>query len=186
MELAERARTAAHRVLAKELPRRWAHTGGVASQARTLQRVLGGDAELVEAAAWLHDVGYAAPLVVSGFHPLDGAVYLRDVLGADGVLCRLVAYHTCADIEADERGLLKELRQEFEPPPADLLSALTYCDVTTDPSGRHVPVGERLAEIHARYGEGHLVSRSIRRATPVLLEAVKSVEDRLAVESTKE
>jgi len=26
----------------------------------------------LEAAAWLHDIGYAPDLVVSGFHPLDG------------------------------------------------------------------------------------------------------------------
>jgi len=28
-------------------------------------------------AAYLHDIGYAEPLVDTGFHPLDGAVYLR-------------------------------------------------------------------------------------------------------------
>ena len=32
--------------------------------------------------------------------------------------------------------------------------------------GEHVHVDRRLAEIHDRYGSGHLVSRSIRRATP--------------------
>ena len=29
------------------------------------------------AAAWLHDIGYAPELVETGFHPLDGARYLR-------------------------------------------------------------------------------------------------------------
>ena len=33
----------------------------------------------------------------------------------------------------------------------------------------------RLAEIHDRYGSGHLVSLSIRRATPLFLEAVGDV-----------
>jgi hypothetical protein len=33
----------------------------------------------------------------------------------------------------------------------------------------------RLAEIHDRYGSGHLVSRSIRRGTPQILEAVGQV-----------
>ncbi|GAA1711008.1 HD domain-containing protein [Kribbella yunnanensis] len=180
------ATTTARDLLIDELPHRWAHSAGVAGRSVGLRSLLGGNAELIEAASWVHDVGYAAPLVVSGFHPLDGAVYLRDMAGADGLLCRLVAYHTCADIEADERGLLKELRQEFEPPPADLLRALTYCDLTTGPSGRHVSVDERLAEIHARYGEEHLVSRSIRRATPILLEAVRSIEGQLAEEAVTE
>jgi hypothetical protein len=44
--------------------------------------------------------------------------------------------------------------------------------MTTSPDGEHVHVHNRLAEIHDRYGSGHMVSRSIRRATPLILEAV--------------
>ncbi len=51
----------------------------------------------------------------TGFHPLDGARYLRDVQHADGTVCRLVAHHTGAMIEADERGLADVLASEFEP-----------------------------------------------------------------------
>jgi hypothetical protein len=39
--------------------------------------------------------------------------------------------------------------------------------MTTSPDGEFVPVERRLAEIHDRYGPGHLVSRSIQRATPI-------------------
>ena len=72
------ARELCRSLLASELPRRWAHCQGVAQQAGAISRVLGDQADVVEAAAWLHDIGYAEPLVVSGFHPLDGARYLRD------------------------------------------------------------------------------------------------------------
>jgi len=41
-------------------------------------------------------------------------------------------------------------------------------------------VRNRMAEIHDRYGTGHLVSRSIRRATPLILEAVGQVRARTA------
>ena len=57
----------------------------------------------------------------------------------------------------------------------ELVEALTFCDMTTSPDGEHVQVHNRLAEIHDRYGSGHLVSRSIRRATPLILEAVSHV-----------
>ena len=60
-------------------------------RARGLAPVLGADADLLEAAAWLHDIGYAPSLVATGFHPLDGARYLRDTQHADAMLCRLVA-----------------------------------------------------------------------------------------------
>jgi hypothetical protein len=41
-------------------------------------------------------------------------------------------------------------------------------------------VHNRLAEIHDRYGSAHRVSRSIRRAAPLTLEAVGQVNARAA------
>jgi hypothetical protein len=97
------------------------------------------------------------------------------------MLCRLVAHHhSCAIIEASERGLADVLGLEFEPAPYVLSSVLTCCDMTTSPDGELVPVDRRLAEIHRRHGRGHLVSRSIERATPMILRAVAQVHDRAA------
>ena len=50
--------------------------------------------------------------------------------------------------------------------------------MTTGPDGQPVPVDRRLAEIHDRYGPEHLVSRSIQRATPMILRAVKQVHNK--------
>jgi hypothetical protein len=170
----------ARTLLADALPRRWAHVQGVAARARSLAPTLGADADLLEATAWLHDIGYLPDLVQTGLHGLDGARYLRDVQQAGPLLCGLVAHHSCAVIEAEERGLARILRREFDAPPQDLAEALTFCDMTTSPDGEHVHVDRRLAEIHARYGAGHLVSRSIRRATPMILQAVGDVNARAA------
>ena len=130
--------------------------------------------------AWLHDIGYAPSLILTGLHQLDGARYLRDAEHADAMLCRLVGHHFCAIIEAGERGLADVLSLEFEPAPYALSSVLTCCDMTTSPDGEIVPVEQRLAEIHDRYGPGHLVSRSIQRATPMILGAVRQVHNRAA------
>ena len=119
-------------------------------------------------------------LAVTGLHALDGARYLRDAQHADAMLGRLVAHHSCAIIEAGERGLADVLRIESEPAPHALASVLTNCDMTTSPDGKLVPVDRRLAEIQQRYGHGHLVSRSIQRATPMILRAVQEVQDRAA------
>jgi hypothetical protein len=96
------------------------------------------------------------------------------------MLCRLVAHHSYAIIEAGERGLADVLGLEFEPAPYVLSSVLTYCDMTTSPDGELVTVGWRLAELHHRYGPGHLVSLSIQCATPMILEAVEQVHQRAA------
>jgi len=178
--LASWAGRLAQALLQEPLPRRWTHVQGVAARARSLAPVLGADADLLEAAAWLHDIGYAPGLAVTGLHALDGARYLRDAQHADAMLCRLVAHHSCAIIEAGERGLADVLSLEFDPAPYALASVLTCCDMTTSPDGELVPVEQRLAEIQDRYGPGHLVSRSIQRATPMILGAVKQVHNRAA------
>jgi HD domain len=165
----------ARTLLERSLARRWAHVQGVAARARSLAPTLGGDAELLEAAAWLHDIGYLPELARTGLHSLDGARYLRDVHHADPLLCRLVAHHSCAVLEAEERGLAGAMTREFAPPPQQLADALTFCDMTTSPDGDQVQVTHRLAEIQDRYGSGHLVSRFITRATPLILEAVGRV-----------
>ncbi len=179
MGLAEWAERTACELLKDSLPRRWAHTQGVAAKARTLSDPLGEDAELLEAAAWLHDIGYLPDLHDTGFHPLDGARYLRDVEDAEPLLCRMVAHHSCALTEAEERGLSAELVREFRPPPRDLAEPLIYCDMTTSPDGLPMAVGDRLAEIHQRYGPGDVVIRAITRSGPTLEAAVQRVEAKL-------
>jgi hypothetical protein len=57
--LASWAQRLAQALLQESLPRRWAHVQGVAARAHSLAAVLGADADLLEAAAWLHDIGYA-------------------------------------------------------------------------------------------------------------------------------
>ena len=178
--LASWAEPLARALLQEPLPRRWVHSKGVAARARSLAPVLGADADLLKAAAWLHDIGYAPGLATTGLHQLDGARYLRDTQHADALLCRLVAHHSCAIIEAGERGLADILSAEFDPTLDVLASVLTCCDMTTSPDGQPVRVDRRLAEIQDRYGSGHLVSRSIQRATPMILRAVEQVHQRAA------
>ena len=165
----------ARSLLERALPRRWSHVQGVATRARNLAPAIDADAALLEAAAWLHDIGYHPDLADIGMHSLDGARYLRDQQHADPMLCRLVAHHSCAVIEAEERGLARILLSEFDPAPQPLADALTFCDMTTSPDGEQVQVHNRLAEIRDRYGSAHLVSRFISRATPQILEAVGRV-----------
>jgi hypothetical protein len=143
---------------------------------------LGDHADVVEAAAWLHDIGYAEPLFDSGFHPLDGARYLRDTRVGDRQLWTLVAHHTCALVEAQERGLDEELAAEFPIGKVEpfAVAALTYCDMTTGPDGQRVDVDERIAEILARYPADHVVHRSIARAAPQLRAQAAEVSAVLA------
>ena len=179
MSYTAQAENIARALLEEPLPRRWAHVQGVAGTARGLSRVLGGKAELLTAAAVLHDIGYSPGLRDCGFHPLDGARYLRDVQHADGLLCRLVAHHSCAIIEAEQYGLAADLAREFKPAPRGLADALIYCDMTTGPDGQRMTIEQRLADIRARYGPAHPVTRALQRSAPHLTAATNRVARRL-------
>ncbi len=175
------ARAVAANELAGPLPSRWAHTQGVADRASCLEGVLGHQVGLLTYAALLHDVGYAPRLAATGFHPLDGARFLRDVHKADDGLTRLVANHSFALLEAEERGLREVLEAEF-PLLEDrrVVDALVWCDMTTTPDGGLTTAEARVAEILGRYGAGSVVGRFIRRASPEISAAVARVEAALA------
>ncbi|MGA5578322.1 HD domain-containing protein [Streptomyces koyangensis] len=170
----------AERMLSEPLPRRWAHSLGVARRAQSLRPVLGGDADLLEAAAVLHDVGYSPSIASTGFHPLDGARFLRDQEGADERVTRLVAHHSCALLEAEERGLRHELEAEFTLEQPELVDALILSDMTTTPDGGPTTSTARVAEIVQRYGPDTVVGRFIQRAAPEIHAAVARVDRRMA------
>ena len=173
------ARDVAQRLLAEALPRRWAHVQGVGGKAEHVAVCLALKGETLVAAAWLHDVGYAPELVETGFHPLDGARYLRRA-GVDGQVVSLVAYHSCAEIEADVRGLGEALAAEFKPGDPLLADVLLYCDMTTGPDGDYVRPADRLVEIRGRYGPDHEVTQFVERAAPEILTAAGRIEQLLA------
>jgi hypothetical protein len=164
--------------LLRPLEARWRHVRGVVAQADRVTPVLPEcERPWLLAAAYLHDVGYAPELAITGFHAIDGALWLR--ARQYERLAGLVAHHSGARFEASTRGLDSEMAQ-FQREQSPTADALTYCDLTTSPTGEPVRVEHRLAEIERRYGESHTVSIAMRRATPWLLESVRRTELRLA------
>jgi hypothetical protein len=158
---------------------RWRHTEAVAARAEQLASAVPVDErELLGVAAWWHDLGYAPELAVTGFHPLDGARYLAGE-GYPERLCALVAHHSAAMSEAEERGLADELaawpREE-----SAVADALWMADMTTGPRGERISYPERLAEILDRYGPNSVVGRAMTRARPAIEAAIERTERRLA------
>lgn len=173
----QQARSLAHKHLATDLPKRWRHVQGVARRASEIAPSIGDPDDVLVCAAWLHDIGYAPSVVSSGFHPLDGAQFLR----ATGISLRvasLVAHHSSAVLEADLRGLAVQLA-EFDDERGAIRDALWYCDITTSPDGEPVSATDRIEEIKRRYGSEHLVTRFITLATPGLSAAVSRTEQLL-------
>ncbi len=156
---------------------RWRHVQGVARQAERVAAILpADDRDLLLAAAYLHDLGYAPSLARTGLHSLDGARHLR-ALGHER-LAGLVAYHSAARVEAALRGLAVELA-DFEDEASATSMALTYCDMNTGVTGEAVTLAERLADVERRYGAGHVVTRSVRQARHEIERCIEFVETSL-------
>ncbi|WAL64919.1 HD domain-containing protein [Amycolatopsis cynarae] len=183
MDLVQWATDVAGTKLSDALPRRWAHVQGVGRRAGEAAALFGTGGELLVAAGLLHDVGYAPDLVDTGFHPIDGARFLRSV-GAPERLVHLVAHHSCAVVEAELRGVSAELA-EFEDEKSPLRDALWWADLTTTPDGGPTTIEQRAAEISERYGPEHVVPRFIRQAWPELLGAVERTEAALEASGSR-
>lgn len=182
-ELVGQARELAEQLLATvdDDGRRWRHTQAVAERAAEgADAVAPEQVNLLLAAAWLHDVGYAPAVAHTGFHPVDGALHLQRSLWPPA-LVGLVAHHSGARFVAGVRQVAHLLDPFSRPgywsgPVAD---ALTWADQTTAPDGRRVTVHERIAEVLQRHGPGSPQSRCHAQRGPVLIAAVRATEDRL-------
>lgn len=135
------------------------------------------DRPVLIAAAWLHDIGYSPASRETGFHPLDGALYLRSQ-GWDDRLVALVGHHSGARFLPVERvfeAMMTEL--DFEDGPVS--DALTYADQTVGPHGRRMTVPYRIAEATARHGVDSSNGRARFDRVPYLLAVADRVEQRL-------
>jgi hypothetical protein len=111
-----------------------------------------------------------------GFHAVDGARFVR----AQGQqrLARLVAHHSGARFEAEERGLVEELAA-FPAEDGSVMDALTFADMTIGPSGQPMTLEQRIEEVQRRYPRNDPVHRAIVRARPELQAAIDRTRQRL-------
>lgn len=160
------------------LGRRWDHVRTVGRLADSLSAV-GMISDDVAAAAWLHDLGYAEELSTTGLHALDGAAFLASE-GAPAGIVSLVAHHTGAGFEAEERGLAVQLAAMPAADPGDL-DALTLLDLVTAPDGSPTSPEARLAEVLSRYPASSPVHRAVSRSRAELLASAERARARFGL-----
>jgi HD domain len=166
-----------HHIL-DSLPDRLAHSRGVSRRAQFFTLTVEPDqAPLLVAAAWLHDIGYAAALRETDFHPLDGARHLR-AIGWPPPICNLVAHHSGARFVAPVLQLDGELDDYpfSEDPVSD---ALTVADQTTGMHGEAMTTEDRMSDMLERHGPDSANARAHPQREPYLRAAASRVAGRL-------
>lgn len=162
-----------------DLPERWRHSVGVAQQSQHVVEAVddAAEGEVLVAAAWLHDIGYVPALRETGFHPLDGGLYLRARQWPQRIAGQ-VAHHSQAWCVADFRGLADRL-DEFPREHSPVSDALTYADQTVGPNGRRMSFEQRLQDMLRRHGPDSPNAAVHAERAPRLRAAVNRVEQRL-------
>jgi HD domain len=164
-------------LLLPQLGNRWLHVQGVVKQAKWVSKMFDkDDQKVLIAAAYLHDIGYTPQLQKTGFHPIDGAYFLQSY--KQERLASLVAYHSEAQFEAKLRKL-ETILEKFTQEHSAVADALTYCDLTTSPTGLQVSLKERIADILSRYKEVDIVTQATHQAIPSWTNDIKRTEQRL-------
>lgn len=157
---------------------RWRHTVGVARRAEYLASTVPvDDHEILLIAAWLHDIGYSPTARETGFHPLDGALYLAR-LGWPKRVCALVARHSGALFVAGAMGL-HDAVAVFPGEQSPAADALTYADQTVGPHGDNVSIQRRVADALQRHGPDSAQARVQHARGPYLMAIAHRVEARL-------
>jgi Cof subfamily protein (haloacid dehalogenase superfamily) len=149
-------------------PRRLAHVLGVVQTARELGPQFRREPEFASdlvRAALFHDIAYASELRVTGFHPLDAAIFLAHHRAASDVVSA-VLFHTGAEGEAVAHPHAAPVYASLKAPESVLMDALTFCDLRTSPIGERITVPERIHEIAERYGPDHSVTKNILSQAP--------------------
>jgi hypothetical protein len=140
------------------------------------------DRDVLVAAGYVHDIGYAPGLKQTGLHQLDGARFIRDL--GDYRLAGLVAHHSEARFEIGLRGYEEELL-EYPREDTRVYDALVYCDLTTGPDGTTMAFEDRVREVYQRYGEGD-ISRALQMAEPYLKAAVDRIYQAMTASAAPE
>jgi hypothetical protein len=161
------------------LPERWAHTQAVARHAEEIAPVVGPhDYDLFLCAAWVLDIGYGPKARRTGWHRLDGALFLVEH-GWPARIGALVAYHCEGDVIASARGLTDQLAR-FARQDGVVADALVYADLMSGPAGARISMKQRMEELERPQPDEvrELAEARAARRRP-LLEAAARTEHRL-------
>jgi peptide deformylase len=161
------------RCLLRDDEQQLAHVCGVATRAQVMSELAGTATPVLVAAAWLHDIGYAAALRHTGLHSIDGARYVRR--RGDTRVAALVAHHSFSAYEAYIRGLGAQI-ERFENEKSIVTDLLAYCDLTTAPDGAATTLDDRLASVMSRYTPEHPTRRALHAAEGGIREMAVRVE----------
>jgi hypothetical protein len=171
------AQALAHRMLAA-VPERVLHSAAVAARAVSLAGAVADDeVNLLVASAWLHDIGYSPALQDTGFHPVDGARFLRS-MDWGRRLCGLVAHHSGSRFVAPHRGLDAAL-DEFPHVQDAVSDALTVADQAVGPHGRRFSLEERMVDMLRRHGPESPQAKAHPERSAYIRAAARRVEARL-------
>lgn len=157
------------RKLLADQPGRIDHLLGVMHLARRISAEMElppAESEALILAAFFHDIGRAAALRVTSFHPLDGAIFLAHQGAPDSAVQAVLLHRFARDHAADHPAAASFYGSLVETNRCLTTDLLNFCDLRISHEGRPVTLPERINSILARCGSNHSRPRRILDEIP--------------------
>jgi Cof subfamily protein (haloacid dehalogenase superfamily) len=157
------------RGLLDDQPARIEHLLGVTHLARQLSREIklsSQESEALGLAALFHDIGRASLLRVTGFHPLDGAIFLAHRAAPDFAVEAVLFHRFARDHAVDHPAAAPFYAGLAEMDHCLTTELLSFCDLRISHEGRLVTLPERIRGILSRCRSNHSRRQRIQDEYP--------------------
>lgn len=157
------------RQLLADQPARIEHLLGVTHLARQISAEIDlplPESDALSLAALFHDIGRAAALRVTGFHPLDGAIFLAHRAAPDSAIQAVLLHRFARDHVADHPAAASFYAVLAESNHCLITDLLNFCDLRISHEGGLVTLSERIKSILSRSGSNHSRRRRILNEIP--------------------
>lgn len=124
------------------------------------------ESEALYLAALFHDIGRAATLRVTGFHPLDGAIFLAHRGASDSTVQAVLLHRFARNHAADHPAAAFFYAGLAETNHCLITDLLNFCDLRISHEGHLVTFPERISNILSRSGMNHPRRRRILDEIP--------------------
>lgn len=134
-------------------------------------------------AALYHDVGYSNKLKRTGFHPLDGAIFLA-YQKTDEEIIEAVLWHSSTIHDITFMPEIKAIYDKLPPRPENsfLLKAVSFCDFRSSPIGEAFSFGQRINELKSRFGaksrQSEIANLMLAASQETLSEYVTDIQNK--------
>ena len=130
--------------------------------------------------AYLHKIGFSHKTIKTGFEPLDGALYCKNMNYSSEVVTAVMFCSGALEIVernfSDLLNIYLEYKYYITPKTELYIDLITYCDLHRSAYGEKISFQEKLVEVQTSFGETHNYCNNFRSIEDILRGKIIRIE----------